>query len=316
MKKLCLLLTCSLLVWVANAQRYSFSHSERPYIEITNPDVSDTVLNNYLDFLPPYSFTLFGEQTDGTWNAGTSAGYLIAGNATYGFAMDPMMGTRFRKIEGISQVSVKTISTANDTIMVVQWKNIGLYGHASTDFLNFQVRLYLRSKLIEFHYGPSHFTTIANDSAFMNPTNKGPEVLMVMLTADFNNFIEFNSISGNPVSPIYSVNYARLNSLPATNQLFSFTSKPKVGVTDLNTNEKLVTLFPNPTNDGYFSIKSEELEISFIKIYNLLGQLQESNILTIPGFTVNVNLPKPKQPYFIEIGLVNGTKVQRKIITN
>ena len=77
-----------------------------------------------------------------------------------------------------------------------------------------------------------------------------------------------------------------------------------------------MTLFPNPAQDGRFSIKTTEAEISFVKIYNLQGQEQKLITLENPAFTVDVNLPALKQPYVLQIGLVNGIKLLQKITTD
>jgi len=53
------------------------------------------------------------------------------------------------------QVSYRTIGTAPHRILIIQWKNMrAYYDQSVTTRVNFQVRLYETSNVIEFHYGP------------------------------------------------------------------------------------------------------------------------------------------------------------------
>ena len=67
--------------------------------------------------------------------------------------------------EGGGVVSYKTIDSFPNRVFIIQWKNVrAYYDAATTTRLNFQVRLYETTNIIEYHYGPiSRGTFIGGD---------------------------------------------------------------------------------------------------------------------------------------------------------
>ncbi len=291
----------------AKAQYYSFSKSTQNYADITGADIIDTAMQDYISFLPDHPFKIFGKTGITSFSIGVETGYLVAASPQYGFALDPMMGTVFRKIPGQSSVSIKEIITSSDTLLLVQWKQIGLKGHPDNEFLNFQVSISLSKETVTYHYGSSNYVRISNDSAFMNPSNTGPEVMLVLLYPDFSNYYEFNTLSGNPANPLYSSNYARMTSIPAPNQLYTFRKRTSVGMKEAVGVEG-IRIYPNPSIDKKIHISSPET-IGLIKIYSVTGKL----VLVQKGGG-DLTLPSDSQLFYAEITLVNGERCVKKIL--
>ncbi len=305
MKKLFYLIACVCTTTVLHAQYYSFSSTSQPYVETTDETLMDTTFTNYFSFLPADQFTLFGKLTLDSFAAGTSAGYLVASNNSYGFALDPMMGTWLRKIDGKSKLTVTTISEGSDKILVVQWKDIGLYGHPDSDFLNFQVRVSLNTEKITYHYGPSHFVAIANDSAFSDPQFTGPEVMLVLLTADFSTLVEFNTVSGTREHPVFSDNYIRMSNIPLANQAFTFTKKTTTAVSTIVDERFNVSVYPNPAENGVVTISATE-PIQYVIFRNALGQEVSVDQQRHAEKEIELKFDATGQPLWAEIRLVNG----------
>lgn len=293
----------------AQAQYYSFFSSVQTYSDISEADITDTVMNEYVPFLPEQPFKMFGKSGMTSYSAGVTAGYMVASNAQYGVALDPMMGTRLRKISGQSSISIKEMYSLTDTLLVVQWKQIGLMGHPDSEFLNFQLRINLRTEQVEFHYGPSNYVRTANDSAFTNPLHTGPEVLVVLLYPDFTGYYEFTSVSGNPSNPVYSKNYARMTDIPTPNQLFTFKKSSPVGFNEDTWNNRSHFIYPNPAVNRSVSVALPET-IKRIKLYSSVGKLIMEQI-----GGESFNLPSGCQLFFAEITLTSGEKYIEKIVT-
>ena len=293
----------------ATAQYYSFSSSVQTYSEISGADITDTVMNDYIPFLPDHPFKIFGKTGMTSYSIGVATGYLVASSPQYGFALDPMMGTLFRKIPGQSSVSIKEIKTSSDTLLVVQWKQIGLKGHPDNEFLNFQLRINLGSEQVEYHYGPSNYLRTNNDSAFIDPTNTGPEVMVVLLYPDFSGYYEFNSLAGNPAYPVYSKNYTRMTGIPVPNQLYTFQKRSLTGLNQAAADCDRIHIYPNPTVDRKFNVSSPE-PIGLVKLYSIAGELvMEQN--GGGAFT----LPTGSQLFYAEITLMNGERYIKKILS-
>jgi hypothetical protein len=312
MKKLCFVFACLFANTFLQAQSYSFTSGSQPYVETTDQSIMDTTFSNYLSFSPENEFKLFGETITNAFTAGTTSGYLVASNNDYGFALDPMNGTRLRKIEGKSKLTVTTLSDANDKILVVQWKDVGLEGHSDADFLNFQVRISLNAEKVLFHYGPSNFSSIPNDSAFLEPKYTGPEVFLVKLTADFNTLIEFNAVSGSRESPVFSGNYARMTNIPLANQVFSFAKKNATALSQLTKGVGRMMIYPNPIIDGKTTI-SATTSIKKVVLKNTLGQEVSMKQNRLSEKELELELETMTQPIWAEITLIDGTTIVKRL---
>jgi len=91
--------------------------------------------------------------------------------------------------DGSSAIIYKTEGTAPFRVFTAEWKNILSYSSIATARLNFQVKLYETTNIIEFHYGSITGTT--------HNTSEGASIGIKDATGGFGNFIEATRNSTN-----------------------------------------------------------------------------------------------------------------------
>lgn len=316
MKKLLFLFSAMLIAQshFAQTQSYTFQANLSPYEEFTDRTVEDTLLTDYFEFKPSFHVTLFNQKTtQPNFTAGTATGYLISGNSAYAYAMDPLLGVRFRKIPNKSRVNAGMVVSGTDSQLVVQWKDMGFFGHPDNEFVNCQVRISKASGKITYHYGPSNYVRTTNDSAFTDPKHTGPELLLVKLSADFNNVFEFNTVAGSPQSPYFTTQFERMTGLPLANQRFVFTPKtPVAAVEQVSRFDRQLKVYPNPSVGQQLFIEAPET-VTNIVAKNILGQTLDLQVSGLHTQTPQVSFGQPVQPLWLEITLANGETIVRKI---
>lgn len=178
MKKLLLVMMLAILVSIGFAQvaGYTFGYSAGTYTEITGGTVLGTCdvggslatsLDNvtYWNVPIPFFFPFNGRQY--TQVGVNSNGYLIFGGSTAlaesgqlssSTAAEGVVVAYGKDNQGIvtsgslGQIRYETLNAAPNRVFVIQWKNFRDY-NASGDMLNFQIRLYETTKVVEFVYG-------------------------------------------------------------------------------------------------------------------------------------------------------------------
>lgn len=312
MKKQLFILSAMLMAPSIYAQSYTFKSDVVAYEEITDRSKEDSVLNDYFEFQSPMVLTVFGKKVAGTFTAGTGSGYLVMSNTSFSYALDPMLGAWFRKISSKSRVNIATVISGNDTQLVVQWKDMGFYGHPDNHVVNCQVRISKTTGIITYHYGKSNYARIANDSAFSDPQNTGPEVLLVKLTTDFSGVLEFNTVAGSPQAPYFTSQFERMTGLPIENQRFIFSPKAPVSVAHVDAENRLTLVYPNPAIGQSLFINAPEA-VTGIVAKNLLGQTLNIQVSGLDTKQAEVTLGQTVQPLWLEITLANGETIVRKI---
>lgn len=312
MKKLLFILSATLMMPSIFAQSYTFKSDVVPYEEMTDRSLEDSVLNDYFEFQPGLSLTIFGKKLLGSFTAGTNSGYLVMGNNSFSYALDPLLGTWFQKIPNKSRVNIATVMSGNDTQLVVQWKDMGFYGHSESQYVNCQVRISKTTGNIIYHYGKSNYVRMANDSAFSDPQYTGPEVLLVKLTTDFTSVLEFNTVAGDPAAPYFTSQFKRMTGLPVENQRFIFSPKTAVAVAPVNAVDLTTTVYPNPAIGQTLFIKAPET-VNSIVAKNILGQTVDLRVSKLDTKEPEVTFGQTVQPLWLEITLANGETIVRKI---
>jgi Secretion system C-terminal sorting domain len=170
----------------------------------------------------------------------------------------------------------------------------------------------LQSKVIAFHYGSNTFSLMPNDSAFSASGASGPELFLVWLTNDFSSLKEFGCLAGSPNSPIYSSNPGRLNSMPANGKYYRFAPNAQTSIRSVHSTPSL-DIYPNPASEGVFRIKSDAKPISAYTVYDVNGRIMTEKTIQTPLTSVDVELNIPKQLYWIQILLSDGTSIHRKL---
>lgn len=122
----------------------------------------------------------------------------------------------------------------------------------------------------------------------------------------YNNPNEPEKIKISENSQIFINNY---KFPPRSFTLFEIPVKLDLGVSSINDRNQFISLYPNPVNDiAHFTISESyegDLDVSNVKIYNILGVEVTPNIssITIHGNSGKINISNlNKGLYFIRIG--------------
>jgi hypothetical protein len=168
-------------------------------------------------------------------------GYIVATGTNNSFAFDPFI-TDIVARGTASRISAQVETTATDTIIKIEWRNVGINGHPAGDSLNFQAWLYKNEQQIEFHYGPSSFTyTSAATLPFVN---------ISLLSPDFMQNYESHTITGSASTPLDDPDPATTDTLSGdipNGTIFRF-RKAALAVVHLTPGPDL-SVYPNPVRD-------------------------------------------------------------------
>jgi hypothetical protein len=236
-----------LLQPVAKAQSafYDFSRKTETYTELTGATViSVNIVSTPANFSIPAGFKMYGKEMPTTLKVG-GTGYVICTGPSNSFAFDPCLhGLIARSPNSVILGKIET--TGSDTIVKIEWRDLGVDGNPVTDSVNFQVWLYKKSKVIEFHYGPSYQTPL-KDTFIINTS---------LLSTDFNTSFESHTIVGVPSNPVDDTDPYTTKEMAGfipTGTVYVFTPKS----TSVSTPGKMqdISVYPNPATD-YVTVKT------------------------------------------------------------
>ncbi|MGB3078644.1 MAG: hypothetical protein WBB31_06160, partial [Saprospiraceae bacterium] len=195
----------------AYGQTYHFSATSKPYVEITNGTalVTDTWDDPELVIPIGFNFQYYGTTMTTLYLPSTftlitlidDPSADIIGNIVL-FGAD-LIDRGYISGTSLSPISYKTDGNAGHRVLTVQWKNAGFLGDLSnfgfsTDFINFQLKLYEEDGNIEFAYGPSTVTHPTEDYGANGP------IIGLLESLDYINDINLGEIillAGNPSNP-------------------------------------------------------------------------------------------------------------------
>ncbi len=247
MKKIKLSILFTFISALCSAQFYTFDHYTEKYTEF---DDGEELYDIFIDNNALVSLNMEIRLYDHLLNSSTLVvgknGFLVNTSDSFSFALDPFVAKLEQRETG-SSVSIKIDSVSkSEPILQVQWKNMGLIDHDSSDFANFQLWVYLETQQIEFRYGPSKVT---GTQAFGN--YNGPQILLALLTPDFLNSHEDIVIiekDGNPA--ILPVGLDGYTGAPPDGMVMRFSNKL---LTTESLSADVYLIYPNPI-DTYLVI--------------------------------------------------------------
>ena len=156
----------------------------------------------------------------------------------------------------ISPISFKLIEFGSDSILVVQWKNIGIKDTYDNS-LNYQIWLYQNSDIIEFHYGSS---SISNEDSISKSITGLTCYIEGWTQTEYSftlggitNVPDYHLHTSNMMSGIDTGSYDILDNYPEEGQVYRFAPYYSVG---LEENLSRTSIYPNPTSD-ILNIKNE-----------------------------------------------------------
>ena len=268
--------TCLLLAFNINAQianYYDFSHYTMPYEEINEGILIDSGApweSNTTSISVDINFSFFGHSLDNiTIDKNSESKHGLKDthpNIDDGGYTNCIIPHSYRIKDNseasasvsISPISYKIIGLGSDSILIIQWGNIGIQD-SDYSSLNYQIWLYQNSDIIEFHYGPSQIT---NEYSIEFNSITGLTEYTEGLTQTINSY----SLAGETSEPelhtqtlffngTITGSIGTLNNYPEEGQVYRFAPYYSVG---LEENLSSTSIYPNPTSD-ILNIKNENL---------------------------------------------------------
>ncbi|TXI68054.1 MAG: T9SS type A sorting domain-containing protein [Flavobacterium sp.] len=180
MKKITLFLFALFTCWQINAQvsLYGFSQSNGTYTAITGGTLHGTAADDVAySFTLPFTFNFGG--TDFTTVRPSSNGFLVFGGtapsttnytpiSTAAAASNNAVAAFSRDLN--ATVRSEVLGTAPNRVYVCQWSSAYRYAVGAGENINFQIKLYETTNIVEFVYG--NFTT-TNTTATTGPVQVG-----------------------------------------------------------------------------------------------------------------------------------------------
>ena len=210
----------------------------------------------------------------------------------------------------LSTITYQTSGTAGSRIFTLQWKNAGFYFEGDSlgtfnDFVNFQLRLFEATGVIEFHIGPNSVQTPA--TAYEG--EDGAWVGMVKVDTVFFTNYDFLLLNGPANNPVMDTSIATLIGTPDNGTIYRFTPG-NIGLGEKSVSDG-ISLFPNPAS-GIVRIGGlEASDIKSVDIYDLTGVRV---IRTAGSEEIDVSELEPGN-YLIRISGPSGSET-RKLIKN
>ena len=250
---------------------YQFDVNSDVYYEVIGGTVvTDTFTENAYNIGAP-GFRAFDLPLGDVFVVGKN-GFVVNtnGDVSRSFAFDPLL-TGLRKhatLPSELRVLIYLPPQTNDSILIIEWENMGLENMPDDDYVNFQVWLHRPSQTVEFRYGLSQ---ISSDSLLA--TLGGVTADVALLSANFTESYEQQWIKGNPLAPQIGTNPAlpeTLNAVPPVGTVYRFT---KAVTSTQHISTKSFSVFPNPCNE-FIVVESTQaiLPIKF-SIYDATGRL-------------------------------------------
>lgn len=306
LQKTTILLSLFLSISLAKAQNYySLSVENKPYADITGGTLITNSFGNNVDIIAiPYQQKLFNQDPGTSWQIGKN-GFIVAIGAQFSFAIDPFVSSLSKK-DSTSSIEYKVEATGNDSVMIIQWKNMKLDKGEVNDYINMQCRIFKNSQMVEFHYGPNAVTT--SDSA-----NLTSQCGIYWLTKDFKQAYEYNNLKGTSTAPQLDrdpQNTASLNGFPANGTAFIFFKSSSTALENIKQLD--IELYPNPAKDKLFIKNGAETKLSTYTITDISGrQLTNKPINNVEKYISLTHLQTGV--YFITLHGENGI-LTKKII--
>ncbi len=222
------LLCATITVSAQNA--YSFEHDQQPYTELTDPVFCDfnSDADDPLPELNGETFILY----DQAW-AGTSSypitiggnGFIRIETATELVILDGFF-TNIEEVDSTSNVSYSITGGAGAKVLTAQWHNIRLTNGPADSYLNYQIRLYQATGVVEVHTGPNSGSSMDYSDA------SGPNCGIFHSPWSFSGCygkLWVEQDANNPtLDSLPNYDFDALHNLPAPNTVFRFVPRNSV----------------------------------------------------------------------------------------
>ena len=212
----------------------------------------------------------------------------------------------------LSPIRYKVTGSPGSKVLTVEWSNAGYFqdliiNGTSTDYINFQVRLYEANGDIEYHYGPN---AVADPPLVFNG-EPGPVVGIAEQYNPGSDMVlgEVLLLSGDPAVPGAQTDYQNytLDGPPPENTVYRF-SREQTGIFSPGDIHYAQLFGPNPTSGTLHVLTSDLLEpVQEVHVYDFQGRC----ILRSEGQQDIVLNGWPSGLYELRIFTPSGIKRQR-----
>lgn len=318
-------------IFKASAQDYTVTtRLSQTYTPLANPNLVtnswDQNLFTAQDFGITYNWYHKTFKFDG--NNGLlifGAGAVAAGNDTDStdFDMDGFF-VALKARDNTSALNYQVDGSAPNRIIKLEWKNAGIDGGDTADFVNFQIWLYEANGTMEAHYGPSFIKNPKDFNSGNGGTNfTGPPVGMFIGSTkakDQGKILKSVYLSGNPDNPTMVKNgFPALKGMPKNGTVYTFTDQTAAGLNETAVSTAAFKIYPNPAR-------------SFVNIeYGNPSQSAELTILDMAGKLIRT-IPVSSRPasqllhistagmnpgiYIVKIQSGDRTSVEKLVVEN
>ncbi len=216
---------------IAHAQNaYSFEHTQQPYAELPEAMFCDfnSDGDDPLPELNGETFVLYGLPWTGTSSYPITIGghgFIRIETATELVILDGLF-TNIVEIDSTSNVSYAITGDAGEKVLTAQWHNIRFATGPTDSYLNYQIRLYQATGVVEVHMGP-------NSGSSMDYTDaSGPNCGIFHSPWSFSGCYGKLWVEQDANSPtldtVPNYDFDALHNLPAPNTLYRFTPRSVV----------------------------------------------------------------------------------------
>ncbi len=211
-----------------NAQNaYSFERTQQPYAELMDATFCDfnSDGDDPLPELNGETFVLYGQAWTGTSSYPITIGghgFLRIENASALVILDGFF-TNIEAVDSMSNVSYAITGEPGARVLTAQWHNIRLVNGPDDSYLNYQIRLYQATGVVEVHMGP-------NSGSAMDFTDaSGPNCGVFHSPQNFSGCYGKLWVEQDANSPtldsLPNYDFDALHNLPAPNTLYRFTPR-------------------------------------------------------------------------------------------
>ena len=216
---------------VVSAQNdYSFEHTQQPYMEIDQATFCD--FNNDGDHPLPElngeTFVLYGMPWAGTASypiAIGGHGFIRIETATELVILDGFF-TNIEAIDSTSNVSYAITGGPGERVLTAQWHNIRLASGPVDSYLNYQIRLYQATGVVEVHMGPNSGSTM--DYTDASGPNCGIFYSPWSFSGCYGKLWVEQDANAPTLDSVPNYDFDGLHNLPVPNTLYRFTPRTTV----------------------------------------------------------------------------------------
>ncbi|MBS1910444.1 MAG: T9SS type A sorting domain-containing protein [Bacteroidetes bacterium] len=228
----------------------AYAELDNPTVIVNSPDQMASEMSGY-GLTIPFAMDAFGQHLDFDQTP-PSAFFFVGG----------FIGVNIQSIQRLcifdgfisklawrdstSSISYQLQGPEGERVLKVQWKNMGMTGNSSGDYVNLQIWLNGKDNSYEVHVGPNH---VSGTAAYYN--NNGPAIGGFLSNYDFSVVDATVHLIGNPTRPSLELTqaYYPMSGTPGSGTVYHFAYQAPASVEPADKSPETVAFHPNPCTD-------------------------------------------------------------------